>query len=82
MALTTAIAAATIAGVASDQAPPSRDVTVERIKGTPANTWFQHIVVQLGLEAFGYEVEETREADFPAVHLAVASGDASYFLPS
>ncbi len=57
---------------------PGKGVSVSPIKGSPANAWFQHMVVQLGLEALGYEVEETLEADFPAVHLAVASGDAHY----
>ena len=76
--LTTAIAAITIAGSASAQDLPGAGVTIEPIKGSPANAWFQHMVVQLGLEALGYDVEETREADFPALHLAVSSGDASY----
>ena len=75
--LTTAIAAITIAGSAYAQDMPGAGVTVEPIKGSPANAWFQHMVVQLGLEALGYEVDETREADFPALHLAVSSGDAS-----
>ena len=49
-------------------------VEVSPIKGTPANagsTWC------CSLED-GYEMQETLEADFSAVHLAVASGDASY----
>lgn len=78
LTLTTAIAAITIAGSAFAQDMPGKGVTVEPIKGTPANVWFQHMVVQLGLEALGYEFEETREADFPALHLAISSGDASY----
>ena len=57
---------------------PGKGVTIEPIKGSPANAWFQHMVVQLGLEALGYEVGEHREADFPALHLAVSSGDADY----
>lgn len=57
---------------------PGKGVTISPIKGSPANAWFQHMVVQLGLESLGYEVDETLEADFPAVHLAVASGDADY----
>lgn len=57
---------------------PGKGVTLNPIKGSPANAWFQHMVVQLGLEALGYEIEETREADFPALHLAIASGDADY----
>lgn len=70
---------ATVLGLpafAEDQ--PGTGVDVSPIKGSPANAWFQHMVVQQGLEALGYNVEETLEADFPAVHLAVASGDADY----
>ncbi len=78
LTLTTAITAIAIAGGAFAQDMPGKGVTIEPIKGTPANAWFQHMVVQLGLEALGYEVEETREADFPALHLAVSSGDAAY----
>lgn len=74
-------AAALCAGLAfsaSAQDMPGEGVTVNPIKGSPANAWFQHMVVQLGLEALGYEVAETSEADFPALHLAVAAGDADY----
>lgn len=73
-----AIAALMLAGSASAADMPGKGVPVSPIKGSPANAWFQHMVVQLGLEALGYEVGETLEADFPAVHLAVASGDADY----
>ena len=77
LALTTALAATlALPAMAADQ--PGKGVPVSPIKGSPANAWFQHMVVQLGLEALGYEVGETLEADFPAVHLAVASGDADY----
>ncbi|MCZ4351759.1 glycine betaine/L-proline ABC transporter substrate-binding protein ProX [Roseovarius aestuarii] len=62
----------------SAQDLPGEGVTVHPIKGSPANAWFQHMVVQLGLEALGYDVAETLEADFPALHLAVASGDGDY----
>ena len=72
-ALTASLA---VPAIAADQ--PGAGVTVSPIKGSPANAWFQHMVVQIGLENLGYEVEETLEADFPAVHLAVASGDADY----
>lgn len=72
-ALATTLAFSAIAG---DM--PGKGVEVSPIKGSPANAWFQHMVVQQGLEALGYEVGETLEADFPAVHLAVGSGDADY----
>lgn len=73
MAFTTSLAFPTLA---SDL--PGAGVEVSPIKGSPANAWFQHMVVQQGLEALGYDVQETLEADFPAVHLAVGSGDADY----
>ncbi|NIA70348.1 glycine betaine/L-proline ABC transporter substrate-binding protein ProX [Pelagibius litoralis] len=76
IATTLATIALTTAVFAQDM--PGKGVTVDPIKGSPANAWFQHMVVQLGLEALGYEVAETREADFPALHLAVSSGDADY----
>ena len=34
---------------------PGKGTTVDPIKGSPANAWFQHMVVQLGLEALGYD---------------------------
>lgn len=67
-----------VAASTSAQDLPGQGVSVNPIKGSPANAWFQHMVVQLGLEALGYDIDETSEADFPAVHLAVASGDADY----
>jgi len=75
---TTAILCLSLAAPLAAQDLPGAGVTVNPIKGSPANAWFQHMVVQLGLEALGYEIEETSEADFPALHLAVASGDADY----
>ena len=77
LALAATLAASlALPAMAGDQ--PGKDVSVSPIKGSPANAWFQHMVLQLGLEALGYDVKETLEADFPAVHLAVASGDADY----
>ncbi len=39
---------------------------------------FQHGVVQLALEKLGYEVKPVLEADYPALHLAIAQGQADY----
>lgn len=57
---------------------PGKGTFVQPIKGSPANVWFQHLIVQIGLEKLGYEFGETLVADFPALHLAIASGDAHY----
>ena len=72
-AITLALSTTALAGE-----KPGEGIEINPIKGSPANAWFQHMVVQLGLEALGYEVNETKEADFPALHLAVASGDMDY----
>lgn len=76
--LCAAVSALALSTSAFAEDMPGKGVSVEPIKGSPANAWFQHMVVQLGLEALGYEVGEHREADFPALHLAVSSGDADY----
>lgn len=76
--LCAAVSALALSTSAFAQDMPGKGVSIEPIKGSPANAWFQHMVVQLGLEALGYEVGEHREADFPALHLAVSSGDADY----
>ncbi|MER8427899.1 glycine betaine/L-proline ABC transporter substrate-binding protein ProX [Mesorhizobium sp. M1403] len=39
---------------------------------------FQHDVVQLALEQLGYKVKPVLEADYPALHLAIAQGQADY----
>ena len=52
--------------------------TVRPIKGTTATSWFQHIVLQKGLEAVGYSVGGHAEAKFPILHLTLGNGDAHY----
>ncbi|SHJ31140.1 glycine betaine/proline transport system substrate-binding protein [Shimia gijangensis] len=76
MALATAGMTMGSAAFAADL--PGAGVEVSPIKGSTANAWFQHIIVRKGLEKLGYELEETQEADYPAVHLSIASGDTTY----
>jgi len=57
---------------------PGKGTTVRPIKGTSASSWFQHIVVQIGLERLGYEVAEHEITKFPALHLALGNGDVDY----
>jgi glycine betaine/proline transport system substrate-binding protein len=40
---------------------------------------FQHIVVEKALEALGYTIAERNEAQYPAIHLALANGDVDFF---
>ncbi len=57
---------------------PGKGTTVRPIRGTSGSAWFQHVVVQIGLERLGYEVAEHEVAKFPALHLALGNGDVDY----
>ncbi len=57
---------------------PGKGTTVRPIKGTSSAAWFQHIVVEIGLERLGYKVAEHAVAKFPALHLALGNGDVDY----
>ena len=74
--LGTVVALASDLSMAGDM--PGKGKTVRPIKGTSSAAWFQHVVVQIGLERLGYEVAEHEETQFPPLHLALANGDADY----
>lgn len=57
---------------------PGTGITVRPIKGDAKTTEFQELIVARGLEALGYEVAPFAYAKFPALHLAIANGDADY----
>ena len=65
-------------GVVSAADLPGKGVTVSPLKGTPVNAWFQHLVVQIGLEKLGYEVAEQLGWQAPA-HCVVPSASGSMF---
>ncbi len=71
-----AAAADTVPAFAADM--PGEGKSVQPITTGRADHYFQHFVVELGLEALGYEVEPHLEAQFPAMHLALGQGDADY----
>jgi len=57
---------------------PGKGVEVQPIDFGNQNTQFQTEIVRLGLEALGYEVKASHEADVPIAHMAVAQGEADY----
>lgn len=57
---------------------PGKGQTVRPIKAPPDNTWFQHLIVQAGLERLGYTVEEHKLLEFSVLHLAIANGEGDY----
>ncbi len=60
------------------QAGPGDGKTVQPMSTGRADHYFQHFVVQIGLQRLGYQVNEHLEGQFPAMHLSIAQGDADY----
>jgi len=56
--ITSVVCFAPCASASFAQDMPGKGVTVDPIKGSPANAWFQHMVVQLDLEALGYRFRQ------------------------
>jgi len=59
-------------------AGPGQGRTVQPVTTGRTDHWFQNFVVQIGLERLGYKVKPYLEAQFPAMYLAVANGEADY----
>jgi len=57
---------------------PGKGVTVIPVQNTIAEENFQTLLVIRGLQALGYTVEQVKEIESAAEHLAVASGDATF----
>lgn len=70
-----AVMAAVDAGAAER---PGEGIAIQPISTGRADHYFQHFVVQIGLEELGYEIKPYLEAQFPALHLALGQGDADY----
>ena len=56
---------------------PGQGVVVQPLKSTIAEETFQTEIVMKALEKLGYDVQPIKEVDYPAAHLAIASGDGS-----
>ncbi|MCF7977547.1 MAG: glycine betaine/L-proline ABC transporter substrate-binding protein ProX [Chromatiaceae bacterium] len=71
-ALTLAVSAA----VAAEQ--PGEGVEVLPIKSSIAEETFQTLLVMEALEDLGYEVDDIKEIEYAAGHVALANGDATF----
>ncbi|WBU60650.1 glycine betaine/L-proline ABC transporter substrate-binding protein ProX [Paracoccus albus] len=79
------IAALTAAGIglcsasaALAQDMPGEGVTVTPLKSSIAEETFQTLLVMKALEELGYEVEDIRELEYAAAHVAIANGDGTF----
>ncbi|TVQ87572.1 MAG: proline/glycine betaine ABC transporter substrate-binding protein ProX [Chromatiaceae bacterium] len=66
------------AGNESVATQPGAGVRVEPLQSSIAEETFQTLLVVKALEALGYDVQPIREIEYPAAHIAVANGDATF----
>jgi glycine betaine/proline transport system substrate-binding protein len=62
----------------AEQALPGQGKNIQPMTTGRSDQYFQNFVVQIGLERLGYTVLPYLEAQYPAMHLAIAQGDADY----
>lgn len=72
------IAVVLLTGAAHAQMPGEGKSVQPIVPAGISGVAFQHGVVQLALEKLGYKVKNALEADYPALHLAIAQGQADY----
>ncbi|MEM6612380.1 MAG: glycine betaine/L-proline ABC transporter substrate-binding protein ProX [Cyanobacteria bacterium P01_C01_bin.72] len=58
--------------------PESSQVTLRTAHSSWIEEHFQTEIVKIGLEKLGYQVENPKEIDYPALYLSVANGDIDY----
>ncbi len=76
VAATGFMAAASGAALAQDM--PGEGETVIPLKSSIAEETFQTLLVMKALEELGYDVEDIRELEYAAGHVAIANGDGTF----
>ena len=66
----------TCAALAADL--PGKGIKVQPLKSSIAEETFQTLLVTKALQQLGYEVAPIKEVEYPAAHIAVANGDATF----
>ena len=74
--MASSLALAVSAAVAAEQ--PGKGVEVLPIKSSIAEETFQTLLVMEALEDLGYEVDDIKEIEYAAGHVALANGDATF----
>ncbi len=58
--------------------PPGEGITVKPLKSSIAEETFQTLLVMRALEKLGYTVEDIKEIEYAAAHVAIGNGDATF----
>jgi glycine betaine/proline transport system substrate-binding protein len=64
--------------VAMAQELPGKGIKVQALQSSIAEETFQTLLVNRALEKLGYAPQPIQEVDYPAAHVAVANGDATF----
>jgi glycine betaine/proline transport system substrate-binding protein len=67
-----------LTGAAAAQNMPGEGVSVVPLKSSIAEETFQTLLVMKALEELGYDVEEIKELEYAALHVAIAQGDGTF----
>jgi glycine betaine/proline transport system substrate-binding protein len=78
LALTTSLAMAQPQSGAQAAELPGKGIKVQALQSPIAEETFQTMLVDAALEKLGYEPQPIKEVDYPAAHIAIANGDATF----
>ena len=73
-----AVAALAVAGAAVAADLPGKGVKVQPLKSSIAEETFQTVIIMKALEKLGYDVEDIKEIEYAAGHVAIGNGDATF----
>lgn len=65
-------------GAAAQDTQPGEGVSVVPLKSSIAEETFQTLLVMKALEELGYDVEDIKELEYAAAHVAIANGDGTF----
>ena len=57
---------------------PGKGIKVQALQSAVAEETFQTMLVDAALEKLGYAPQPIKEVDYPAAHIAIANGDATF----
>ncbi|MCJ7799294.1 MAG: proline/glycine betaine ABC transporter substrate-binding protein ProX, partial [Polaromonas sp.] len=57
---------------------PGKGVKVQPLQTSTAEETFQTMLVSRAMEKLGFEAQPIKEVDYPAAHIAIANGDATF----
>jgi len=78
LAAAAGLSVAFASGAAAQEEMPGEGVNVVPLKSSIAEETFQTMLVMKALEDLGYEVEDIKELEYAALHVAIAQGDGTF----